>query len=300
VEESVNPPAAAPSRVWRVLQHPLVRGSIGFCWLLGVTVGAYVLLGWVPPDSAWGQLGVAVAVALLSLLAYAAFVRVIERRAPSELALGPAARETALGVGLGALLFSLTVGLLYVFGFYRVSGLNPWTVLVPALTISITSGVVEELIFRGIIFRIAQEGLGTWLALLLSAVIFGALHLANPNATLMAGLAIAIEAGVLLAAVYLVSGRMWAAMGLHFSWNFTQGGIFGVAVSGNEVPGLLESTLVGPPLLSGGSFGAEASIFAVVVCVAAAAVFIAKARREGRIVPMPWGRKTGAEVETGD
>ena len=108
--------------------------------------------------------------------------------------------------------------------------------------------------------------LGTWLALLISALVFGLLHLANPNATLMAGLAIALEAGLMLAAAYLLTGRLWLSMGIHFAWNFTQGGIFGAAVSGQTSSGIFSSVLQGPALLTGGDFGAEASVVAMVVC----------------------------------
>ena len=79
----------------------------------------------------------------------------------------------------------------------------------------------------------------------------------NPEATWIAVLCIAVEAGVLLAAAYITTRRLWLPIGLHFAWNFTQGGIFGVPVSGFRVRGLLKSTLTGPELLSGGAFGAE-------------------------------------------
>jgi CAAX prenyl protease-like protein len=59
-------------------------------------------------------------------------------------------------------------------------------------------------------------------------------HLLNPNATLVAGLAIALEAGVMLAAAYLLTSRLWLSMGIHFAWNFTPGGIFGAAGSGQS------------------------------------------------------------------
>lgn len=92
------------------------------------------------------------------------------------------------------------------------------------------------------------------------------MHLLNPNATLVAAVAITLEAGVRLAAACLLTGRLWLSMGVHFAWNFTQGGIFGAAVSGQASTGLLRSLLQGPALLTGGDFGAEASAVAVVVC----------------------------------
>jgi uncharacterized protein len=226
----------------------------------------------------------------VSLLAYAAFVNVVERRRPTELALGGAAAELAAGVLLGAVLFTVTIGLIWLLGFYHVNGTNPWTVLLPSLALSLMSGVTEELLFRGIVFRIMEEGLGSALALALSALFFGLLHLANPNASLVAALAIAIEAGLLLGAAYMLTRRLWLAIGVHFAWNFVQGGVFGVAVSGNETQGLLQSTLSGPALLSGGAFGAEASVFAVLACLGATAYLLWRVRQRGGWVAPFWAR----------
>jgi membrane protease YdiL (CAAX protease family) len=278
----------------RLSQHPLLRLFLGVLWLITVVVviqGPLVLLA--GSNDLLNAFGAALT-ALTALLAYLAFVRVVERRWPvAELALRPAAIELFVGVALGAGLFIAAIGLIALFADYTILGRNPVAILLPALALSLISGVVEELIFRGLVFRVAQESLGTWLALLLSGLIFGLLHLANPNATLLAGLAIALEAGLLLGAAYVFTGRLWVPIGLHFAWNFTQGGIFGVAVSGNEVSGLLETTLSGPAALTGGAFGAEASIFAVLVCTLATLLLLWQAHRRRRIVPAPRRRRPG-------
>ncbi len=232
----------------------------------------------------------AAAVALMAVLAYVGFVRLVERRAATELSTAGAPLELGKGVLLGGVLFTVTIGLIALFGFYHVSGFNPWTVLLPALSLSIVSGVVEELLIRGVLFRIMEEALGTWLALAISALLFGLMHISNPNATLWGALAIAIEAGIMLAAAFIFTRRLWLAIGIHFAWNFVQGGVFGVAVSGNGVQGLLQSTLSGPPLLSGGAFGAEASIFAVIVCLAAGVYLTRAAWKKGNFIQPFWVR----------
>ena len=90
------------------------------------------------------------------------------------------------------------------------------------------------------LFRIIEERTGTWIALALTGVVFGAIHLANPDATLWGTTAIAIEAGFMLAACYAATRNLWVPIGLHFGWNFAAGGIFSVVVSGNGEPkGLL-------------------------------------------------------------
>jgi membrane protease YdiL (CAAX protease family) len=277
----------------RLLHHPLLRVFIGFIWVTLATVAVQTPITLLAGNSAWLRLLGALLVAAAALLAYVVFVRVLERRLPvAELALGPAPRELAAGAALGVVLFSLTLGLIAALGYYRIAGVNPWTAMLPTLTLSVISGVVEEVIFRGLVFRIAQQSLGTWLALLLSGLIFGLVHVLNPNASLLAALAIALEAGLLLGAAYLVTGRLWLPIGLHFAWNFTQGGVFGVAVSGNTVPGLLAGRLDGPAPLTGGAFGAEASIIAVLVCSLATAALLWQAQRRGLIVPAPWRRSS--------
>jgi hypothetical protein len=201
-----------------------------------------------------------------------------------------------LGLAWGAGLFTLTFALLLLFGAYSLTGIGNGSGVILILAISLISGVLEELVFRAVVYRIVQEWLGTWVALALSAALFGALHLGNDNATLVAGLAIALEAGVLLALAYQATGRIWLPIGLHLAWNFTQGGVFGVPVSGFNLDALVGGTLLtsaahGPDWLSGGSFGAEASIFSVIVCLGGAAYFLWRVRRAGRIVPAPWQRR---------
>jgi len=273
----------------RFLQNPWMRLAAGCVWLITVIVVVQVPLLLLPLDNPWVNLAGAVVLALAALAAYYAFGRVWERRKPvAELAPAPAPRELALGVLWGAGLLTATMVILLLLGLYRVTGMQAWTAMLPVLSLSIVSGVLEELIIRAVIFRLVQEALGTWLALLLSALLFGALHLANPNASLVAALSIAIEAGVLLGLAYQATGRVWLPIGLHFAWNFTQGGVFGVPISGIATGGLLVSAPQGPAWLSGGTFGAEASIFAVGVCLAGAAYFWWRVRREGKVVAAPW------------
>ena len=128
------------------------------------------------------------------------------------------------------------------------------------------------------------------MALLFSALFFGAAHLNNPGATLWAGLAIAIEAGILLALIYLVTRSLWVCIGLHAAWNFMQGTVYGIPVSGTRADGWLVSTRSGPDWLSGGVFGAEASVVALALCSLASIALLAVALRQGKLVPPRWRR----------
>jgi hypothetical protein len=282
-----------PSR-WRTfVAHPASRLGLGFVWLTFMLGLSQVLAGTLKalPELLRGALQVAT-----MLLAYAVFERFVERRRMPELALPGALPEAGAGVVLGTLLFSAAIGLIALAGGYRVEGPGSWQSLAPMLAMALAAAVGEELLFRGLVFRVAEEWLGSWGALALSSGIFGALHLANPHATLTAALAIALEAGLLLGAAWLVTRRLWLAIGIHAGWNFTQGGVFGVAVSGNQVKGLLRGTLSGPEWLTGGEFGAEASLVAVLVCLTAGVSLLLLARRRGHWAAAPWRSKLDAEV----
>lgn len=279
------------SKAWKILQFPVTRIVLASIWLVFTVMITQAIVKLLPANETLPVTVLSIAVVVLvAFFAYYAFVHIIEKRPVTELARPGALRELAMGILIGALLFTAVIGILWLLGYYKVGGINSLVVTVPIFALAVLSGVFEEILFRGILFRIVEESLGTWLAILFSALLFGLLHLGNPNATLWAAIAIAIEAGILLAAAFVVTRRLWLVIGIHFAWNFTQGGIFSVAVSGHQMDGLLQATLAGPELLSGGAFGAETSIFAVSVCLAVGIYFIWKALKKGKFVKPFWKR----------
>jgi uncharacterized protein len=230
------------------------------------------------------------AVAATFLLAYLAGARWIERRRPvAELALRRAVPELSAGLALGFLLFSATMVILWAIGAYHPAGWGSVKGVGGALSFAVMAGIVEELLFRGILFRLSSKIVGTWGALLFTSALFGLAHLGNKGATLSSGLAIMLEAGVLLGAAYVVTGRLWFPIGLHIAWNFTESSIYGMSVSGNTAnSGLVRGSLTGSNLLTGGAFGPEASVVAVMVCLAVATVLLYRSVQEGRVEPPAW------------
>jgi uncharacterized protein len=228
--------------------------------------------------------------ALPALLAYLLLVKLVERRPVTELAPRRLLPDGAKGVLVGLLLFSAVVGLLYLLGSYHVTGGNPDAKWLPALLmVGLGAGIGEEIITRGALFRIVEEGLGTWVALIVSALFFGAAHIANPGATVWSSAAIAIEAGLLFGMLYHVTRSLPLCMGLHAAWNFAQGTIYGIPVSGSPADGWLVSTRTGPDWLSGGVFGAEASVIALGLCSLCTLALLVVALRRGSIIPCrPW------------
>jgi membrane protease YdiL (CAAX protease family) len=139
--------------------------------------------------------------------------------------------------------------------------------------------VTEELLFRGVLHRILEQRAGSVIAIVVSSLFFGLTHLINGNATVWGTLAIAVEGGTMLAVAYTATRSLWLPIGLHFAWNFLQGGVFGTAVSGAESePGLLRTVLSGPDALTGGSFGPEAGLFALLCCLVTTALLLRRAK----------------------
>ncbi|MFK0114719.1 lysostaphin resistance A-like protein [Streptomyces sp. NPDC090994] len=225
-------------------------------------------------------------VAVGALCVYAGVVRALEQRPVTELDPARARPElwttTLTGVGLFAATFVL---ILLCGGGYDTEGGVSVGGAITVFGLMAGVAVTEELLFRGVVFRLVEEMAGTTGALVVSAVLFGGLHLVNPEATVWGALAIAVEAGLMLGAAYAATRSLWVPIGLHLGWNFTLSGIVGVTVSGDDgaPAGLLHGTLSGPEALTGGVFGPEASIFAILVCAVPTVLFLRTARRRGRL-----------------
>jgi membrane protease YdiL (CAAX protease family) len=273
----------------RFLRFPLVRIAVAGVWIAVPFALVATPFNMFVADKGLKRAG-ALLLAAVILGAYWGYVRIVEQRAVTELGGRHAIRELAAGLTLGALLFSVCIAILALLGIYQVTGNNGWQPMLATVPGVILAGVLEEVAARGIIFRILEQWLGSWIALAISAAIFGLLHLLNPGATFLNAAAISIEAGILLAAAYMLTRRLWLCIGIHIAWNFTQGGIFTGSVSGGSIKGLLQSRLAGPNWLTGGGFGVEASIVAVVVCTAAGILLLMAAVRKGNVVGAGSGR----------
>lgn len=228
---------------------------------------------------------VGVATAVAALIAYAGIVRVTERRQVSEVAVRGAAPAFGRGLLIGLLLFAAVIGTIAVAGGYHVLGLGSVAAMVATIGVMAAAAVTEELAFRGVLLRIVEERAGTMVALIGTSLVFGAMHLINPDATLWGAVAIAIEAGGMLGAGYVATRKLWLPIGLHFGWNLAESGIFSTEVSGDGASqGLLHSVTSGPMLLTGGEFGPEASLASVIGGVLVTIVFLVIAHRRGNLV----------------
>jgi membrane protease YdiL (CAAX protease family) len=274
----------------RIVDFPLVAMIIAIALFIAASAAATLLGKLLPPMAANAAAAVKGAIAIALMLAVYKLVIVrLGERPRDDLPIAAAPRGLALGVLTGFLLFCALVGIAALFDVYNIVGPGDTRELVKDLIgMTILAAFMEELLFRGILFRWIEAFAGSWAALVVTSALFGLAHIFNANATWMSSLAIMVEAGALLGGAYMLSRNLWVPMGLHAAWNFTQGFLFDVPVSGNDMHGLVQAKLSGPVLLSGGPFGLEASMIGVVLSIPLGAFLILLAVRRGHVVQPMW------------
>ncbi|NGZ74355.1 CPBP family intramembrane glutamic endopeptidase [Saccharibacillus alkalitolerans] len=284
-ESATRPPLSnrKDSKIAAFFRYPLVWMPLGFVLLV-------LCSGLLSPP--FGSTDIP-AVVLLSLLsgivcsaAYFFIMKVPARRRVPELALSGAGKETLLGIGAGLLFIGVSVLIISALGGYsfRWAPSLPTGALLAGLLFFASAALFEELVFRGLLVQGIERLGGSWIALALTSLFFGAVHLANPNATLLSALAIAVEAGLLLGAAFLWRRNLWFVTGLHFAWNSCVS-LLGIPVSGLESSGLFEVKVQGPDLLTGGAFGIEGSIVPVVIGLTLTLWVLFEAKKSGRLIP---------------
>lgn len=215
---------------------------------------------------------------------YVAAVRLIERKRCTELSPTGMGREAILGFGGGFLALSVILGILAVLGAYRILGMNPLAPMLPMMILIFLLALIEELAFRGILYRRVEAEFGTLAALLFSAAIFGVLHMTNDNANLVMMLSAALG-GAFIGLFYTLTRRLWIPIFFHFAWNLAQL-TWGTRVSGaEEFDTLVAAELAGPDWLTGGEAGPENSVITIVMLVAIIAVSWRAASKRGKLIP---------------
>lgn len=180
------------------------------------------------------------------------------------------------GITIGALFFCIVAGILAAIGAYHASYASPhWGMIVVNLCFYFLVACGEEVIFRGVLFRLIDEKFSFWWAIVVSSLVFGFAHIFQPYATVWSSIAITVEAGILLGTAYKYAGTLWLPIGIHWAWNFTQGNVFGLEVSGGETEeSIMNATLTGPDIITGGPFGPEASIITAILGILLSCLFI--------------------------
>lgn len=291
---AANIAEAAATPLWkRITDFPLVALLIAVAAFVGTSALAHVIGKQLPPmDPLAATATRATITLLLMLVTYKLIIRRLGEEPRDDLPLSGSAKGLGIGAGFGFLLFSLIVGIAALLDVYNIVGPGGTDQVVPSLiAMAIMPAFIEELLFRGILFPFLEKFGGSWFALALTSALFGLAHIFNDNATALSSFAITIEAGVLLGGAYMLTRSLWMPIGLHAAWNFTQGEIYDVPVSGFDQQGLVTAQLSGPELLSGGAFGLEASLIAMIVATGAGAWLVVRAVRAGETVRPWWVRR---------
>jgi len=220
------------------------------------------------------------------LAAYYFLFKRYERRAITELSKTSLLKESLLGFSAGVFSISLVIFTLYILGYYQILSVNHVTDLLLSLFLFVSLASLEEVIFRGIIYRIVEESLGTKLALILSALLFGLAHASNEHATAISVVS-AASGGILAGLMFSLTKRLWLPIAFHMGWNWAQTS-FGVVVSGiEEIPTFLNIRLNGPDLLTGGAFGVENSIITIGLVLIMSGVAYYLTWKKGNVVKAP-------------
>ena len=248
----------------------LVLGVLAFLIIPGVV--GYVLLLNIP---AYAAVPLSTIAAVATLYAFKKYLGWYVENGEG-LSFGGKMRMMGIGWAVSGVNFLAIIVCLFLCGCYRIVNVEldvasqlSW------LSLFLLVGVVEEVIFRGILFRLIADKWNIAVGLTTSSLLFGLAYLGNPGATLWAALAIALASGWLFGMAYAYHQTIWVPVGMHWAWNYLEGGVFGCAVSGTPLDyrPLITPKISGTDLLSGGAFGPEASIICVALGIAISIVY---------------------------
>ncbi len=270
--------------------HPLVRVLAYFLALAAINRIAFAGVATVLPAAPFWLLSLLEGVVYLAgvLLLTWAFCRYLDRKPLVSLGLGKRAwlSHAAVGLGLGGGLIFLVFVVMLAAGWLTAEPSRPSPLPFLASVLSWAAlSFVEELTFRGYI----MQGLAkTWampVAVVVSSLLFGMVHLIDPHVQALAILNICV-AGLFFAVAYLVTRSLWLPAGIHIGWNLTEIQVLGFPGSGHTEPSLLTSTVTGPELLTGGTFGPEGGLLVLAACAFGILLllgyWIASGRKKGR------------------
>ncbi|MDB5585024.1 MAG: family intrarane metalloprotease [Bradyrhizobium sp.] len=288
----IEPVTPDGSTTWRVVHFPVVLLVIATIAIVaaGLSVKLFGLglryFTYVPGARYLGPLAAAAAI----FIVYRLFVRVVERRPDVEELGTGGLRELALGFGIGAAWSLAIFAVLLLIGGVRIVGFLPPHALLLTIVVQLCASVILEIVLRGMLFRQLERLFGTWLALLLVTICFGFVSLSGANEEPLAVLANAIDAGLVFSAMFIVTRRLWATIGLHIAWFFAQIGLNGVpSIAGGPREFVLTQT-AGPEWLTGGHAGTYASVPALVISGMLVATLLAVAVRRRQVVRPSWRR----------
>lgn len=224
----------------------------------------------------------------VALAIYILLFRLYERRNIHELSASAFAKNAVSGFLTGFLLQAVFILIIYLAGGYAIISVNPFSSVLPAFATALTAGFVAEILIIGIFFRLAEEKLGTVITLIIITILFGIFHFNAPGATGLSITATAVEAGLMIAAIFVYTRSLWSVIFFHFGWDFTEPGIFGginPGMSTSET--LFTSKITGPAILTGGQTGPQNSLQALLICLLLSLLLLWIAKGQNKWIK-PW------------
>jgi membrane protease YdiL (CAAX protease family) len=272
-----------------ILYHPITRIVAGLALTLGIGLpamfGTQSLLSHTAlPQSDKDPIAGTV-FAIVVCMIYIFLYRSYEKRPVTELSTRHLPRYLAGGILLGAGLASTVVLIQYFAHVLTITATRPFLPLLPALWNIFVNSTVAEILIIGIFFRLTEKWLGSWLALLILVIVFVALHITAPGATIISAIAVSMHAAFLLGPTYIYTRSLWVPIAIHFAWDFSYAALYGASINGYTMDNsLFYTTSNGSELWTGGYFGPQGSIQAAVLCLLTGVIFLNLSRRYNRIV----------------
>jgi membrane protease YdiL (CAAX protease family) len=277
----------------KILDFPLTKIIIGLAVCLSIGLAGQAATNKLLENSALSREKIELisswVLAILVLVSYEILFRFYEKRKISELSTNNLFFHATAGILLGLILQSMIIFVMYLNKDFRIISVNKFSEVLPYLAFWLAAATTVEILFLGVIFRIIEEKLGSWLSLILFVIIFGALHYFTPNGNLIASFAIAMHAGFLLGAAYIYSRNLWFPIAIHFAWDFVQTRIFGATVNGSIMDkSLLTTKIEGSKIITGGYFGPHGSLQGGLFCLIAGALLMKLSQKQHKIIKPYW------------
>ncbi|WP_411966955.1 lysostaphin resistance A-like protein [Haloferax sp. YSSS75] len=282
----------------RIRTSAAARTLIGVALVVVPSVAALVALEqfyttFFGPDWPYARVGTIVAPVILALVVFGSYVlysRLVDSSWPNDLRRENAGRDVLVGTLLGSGLFTAALAVIWAAGGYSVVSVNSISIVLPAVTGVLFFVSLEEVVNRGIVLPEIESRLGSWAAILVSSLFFAGYHTiltANPTAI---AIGVIFLAGLLMGAAYVYTRQLWFPIAIHAGWNFTQGALFGVSVSGNDVESVafLVGETTGPNWLSGGAYGLEGSLITLAVLSLGTILVLWRVKKHGKALPRTW------------
>jgi len=274
----------------KVLYSPLTKIIIA-CIVFGciLVIGA-VIKDFVTFNRNISFLLQGIIVPTLTIVSFSWLYKVFEKKKFTEFSINGIGLNLMIGLTLGVVLYLLTFLVIYFVGGYNAAiSVNSVLFIIPPLVGALTTSVLEETLFRGFIFRIIEEKLGSYITLFISAIIFGLPHIVSDDS---AGFLLATTLGLLLAIYYMYSRNLWCVIAIHFAWNFSNQYIFGITSGRYSLPGKLITFKFegGAEWFAKGTFGTHAEILAGIAILVAAVILLILCHKKDKIVKPYWNK----------